>query len=58
MSGPQYQEKKQKLEESLSHVSLQFRKLHIIHDKVLEVAAQTEDPTPQVRYHAIGIRYR
>ena len=48
MNSQQYQERKTKLEENLAHVCIQFRKLHLIYDKVLEISSQTEDPTPQV----------
>ena len=48
MNGQQYGERKAKLEESLGHVNTQFRKLHLIHDKVAEISHQTDDPTPQV----------
>ena len=50
MNSQQYLERKTKLEENLAHVTIQFRKLHLIHDKVLEISNQTEDPTPQVDF--------
>lgn len=57
MNCQQYQERKTKLEENLAHVGIQFRKLHIIHDKVLEISSQTEDPTPQVAFIFIMFLY-
>ncbi|XP_076456521.1 mediator of RNA polymerase II transcription subunit 30-like [Babylonia areolata] len=55
MNSTQYQEKKTKLDETLTHVSMQFRKLHFIHDKVLEIASQTEEPTLQQLVPEMGM---
>ncbi|KAL8558248.1 hypothetical protein ACOMHN_040946 [Nucella lapillus] len=55
MNSAQYQEKKTKLDEAVTHISMQFRKLHRIHDKVLEIASQTDKPTPQQLVPEVGV---
>lgn len=55
MNAQQFQERKAKLEENLNHINLQFRKLHVIHDKVLEISSQTEEPSEQQLVPEMGM---
>lgn len=48
MNSQQHQERKAKLEDCLNHVTMQFRKLRVIHDKVVEITSQMEEPQEQV----------
>nr|KAG5691079.1 hypothetical protein BaRGS_027583 [Batillaria attramentaria] len=55
MNAQQFQERKTKLEENLNHINLQFRKLNLIHDKVLEIANQTDEPAEQQLVPEVGV---
>ncbi|PVD32064.1 hypothetical protein C0Q70_07491 [Pomacea canaliculata] len=55
MNSQQHQERKAKLEDCLNHVTMQFRKLRVIHDKVVEITSQMEEPQEQQLIPIVGV---